>query len=53
MNAWLEMNRFRNLAVGMGAPMSSLASLKHNAEVKGVSKGRESISGLKADKNAA
>jgi hypothetical protein len=26
MNAWPEMNRFRNLADGMGAPMSSLAS---------------------------
>jgi len=50
MNAWLEMNRFRNLAAGMGAPMSSLALLKHHADVRGVSKGGESISGLKADK---
>jgi hypothetical protein len=53
MNDWLEMNRFRNLAAGMGAPMSSLALLKHHADVRGVSKGGESISGLKADKNAA
>ena len=50
MNACLEMNRFRNLAAGMGAPMSSLALLKHHADVRGVSKGGESISGLKADK---
>ena len=53
MNSWLEMNRFRNLTVGMGAPMSSLASLKHHAAVRGLSKGSESISGLKADKNPA
>jgi hypothetical protein len=49
-NCCLEMNRFRNLAAGMGAPMSSLALLKHHADVRGVSKGDESISGLKADK---
>jgi hypothetical protein len=33
--------------------MSSLALLKHHADVRGVSKGGESISGLKADKNPA
>jgi hypothetical protein len=49
----LEVNRFRNLAAGMGVPMSSLASLKHPADVRGVSKDGESISELKADKNAA
>jgi hypothetical protein len=52
-NACSEMNRFRKLAAGMGAPISSLASLKHHADVGGVSKGGESISGLKADKNVA